>query len=358
MVTVAEIMTRQPVAVHAAATVADALRVMREQGISSVLVPPVAGSREYGIVTMQDVVGKIVRAGADPAAVRLGDVMTWRLVTAEPSWTVRRAAEVMAGARVRRLPVTDGGLIAGLVSDTDIFTSLGPRAEWEHVRRARKERALRRATGAGPAATVADIMSSPVLTIAGDAPLRDAVAKMVAAGISSLLVTQRTGPPVGIITKRDVVTKAVAGAQPIEATRVDALMSSPLRTIAAEATVEACSAEMAAARVRRLPVTREGEVAGIVSDSDILAAVSGGRWIGHHPGPTAVIAADVMRAPALAFQAVPAGALAPETSLWDCAARIADARVRELPVVQDGRIIGVVGEEDIIRVLAERGGHD
>ncbi|MDQ7858076.1 MAG: CBS domain-containing protein [Armatimonadota bacterium] len=358
MLTVADVMSRQPVAVHAAATVADALRVMRAHGISSVLVPPLAGSPEYGIVTMQDVLAKVVRAGADARTVRLGDVMTWRLVTAEPGWTVRRAAEAMADARVRRLPVTDGRGIVGLVSDTDIFTSLVPREEWGHVRRVRKERALRRAAAAGPAAAVADLMSSPVLTIAGDAPVRDAVAKMVAAGISSLLVTAPGGPPAAIVTKRDVVTKAVAHGRPIEATRVEALASGPLRTVAAEATVEACSAEMAAARVRRLPVTREGQIVGIVSDSDILAAVAGGRWVGKGTGPTAAIAADVLRAPPVAMQASTAGALAPETSLWECAARLADAGTRELPVVQDGQVIGVVGEEDIVRALAERGGHD
>lgn len=358
MLTVAEVMSRQPVAVHAAATVADALRVMRDHGISSVLVPPLAGSPEYGIVTMRDVLAKVVRPGADARAVRLGDIMTWRLVTAEPGWTVRRAAEAMAAARVRRLPVTDGRAIVGLVSDTDIFTSLVPREEWGHVRRVRKERSLRRAAAAGPAAAVADLMSSPVLTITGDAPVRDAVAKMVAAGISSLLVTAPDGSPTAIVTKRDVVTEAIAQGRPIAATRVETLASSPLRTIAAEATVEACSTEMAAARVRRLPVMRDGRIIGIVSDSDILAAVAGERWIGRGTGPTAAIAADVMRASPVAMQAGPTGALAPELSLWECAARLADARIRELPVVQDGRIIGVVGEEEIVRALAERGGHD
>jgi CBS domain-containing protein len=58
------------------------------------------------------------------------------------------------------------------------------------------------------------------------------------------------------------------------------------------------------------------------------------------------------------MQAGPTGALPPETSLWECAAQLADAGARELPVAQDGRIIGVVGEEDIVRALAERGGHD
>jgi CBS domain-containing protein len=356
--TIADIMTPRPVAVDASVTVAAALDVMRARGISSVLVLPLPGTTEYGIATMRDVIGKVIRDAIDPESIRLGDIMTWRLITAQPSWSFQQAAELMTTARVRRLPVTEGHQIIGLVSDTDLFTALAPRHEWEHVRQVRKERALRRAARTGPAATVADLMSTPVLTINPGASVRSAVRKMVSAGISSLLVVEGESTPRGIVTKRDVVTKAVARGRESEAVTAAEIMSSPVRTVDAATTVEACSSLMAEAGVRRFPVERAGQVAGLISDGDILAAVAGHRWLPARMGPTSLIAADVMRAPRVDLQPVWADAVPPELSVWECAARLAQAGVRELPVVQEGRIIGIVGDAEIVKALAERGGPD
>ncbi|MGH2627961.1 MAG: CBS domain-containing protein, partial [Anaerolineales bacterium] len=102
MATVAEVMTVHPLALHAGATVGDALEAMSGRGISSVLVLPLPDSPEYGIVTMRDVVGKVVREELDPGAVRLEDIVTWRPVTIAAAASLREAAGVMAQAQVRR----------------------------------------------------------------------------------------------------------------------------------------------------------------------------------------------------------------------------------------------------------------
>ncbi len=349
-------MTRTPLMVSAEATVTEALDAMKERGISSVLVlPPLSGSAEYGIVTMHDIVSKLVKENLDPDAFRLGDIMTWRLVTARPSWDLQQAAAAMAAARVRRLPVVKGGEIIGIISDTDLFTALVPRQEWEHVRLVRKQRAWHRASQTGPVQAVADLMSAPVIEIAPDASVRDAVEKMVASGISSLLVTSERGQ--GIITKRDVIKKVLAYGQDPRAVAVQEAMSSPVRTIKADATLEECSARMAAERVRRFPVDRTSRIVGIISDSDILAAVTTQRWRGQRrAGPTAYIVADVMRPAMAPMGSIGVDTVSPELSLWECAAKMSQAGVRQLSVVQEGRVIGIIGEADIMRALEERGG--
>lgn len=356
MMTVAECMTSRPVALQVGATVTEALEAMKERGISSVLVLPLPGSAEYGIATMRDIVSKVVRADLDPDAVRLGDIVTWRPATATAAATLREAAEVMAQARVRRLPVVDGGAIIGLISDTDIFTALVPQQEWDTVRRVRKERARRRVSQTGPARTVADLMSAPVLTASAGRTVAEAVAKMVAAGISSLVVMQ-DGERWGIITKRDVVIKAVAAGRDLQDARVVELMSSPVRTIGPDVTVEECSARMVADGVRRFPVEAGREIVGIISDSDILAAVAGHRWRGHRR-PAAVIVADVMRGPTGRLGPTGVESVTPELSLWACAATLARSGARELLVVQEGHVIGVVADTDIMEAVAERGGAD
>lgn len=355
--TVQEVMTRNPVMLGAGATLREALWTMRDRGISSVLVVPQPGASEYGMLTMRDIIAKVVRPGLDPVQIRVGDLVTWRLVTAEPDWTLQQAAATMARARVRRLPVFSGGDIAGIVSDTDLFTSLVPKSSWEHARAVRKERALRRVQESGAARTVGDLMSSPVLTIGPDALAIDAVRKMAASGVSSLIVQQEDSTE-GIITKRDVITKMMAEGKALEDVRVAGIMSSPVRTVDAGETIEACSARMVEERVRRFPVTREGQIAGIISDKDILAAVVADRWRARRRVPASFLVADVMRPAVGTIETSGVEGLLPEMNLWDAASRLAAVPARQLPVVQAGKVIGTVSEMDILRALEERGAAD
>jgi isocitrate dehydrogenase len=358
VLTVADIMTRQPVTLGPQATVAQALDTMKVRGISSVLVSPPSGITHYGISTMRDIVTKVVTNDLDPDAIHLGDIATWRLVTVDPLWTIQPTAQLMATANVRRLPVVEGSRLLGLVSDTDIFIALVQRQEWEHVRVLRKERAWQRAGLPGQVKWVSDLMSTPVLAIGTDAPVQAAVEKMVASGISSLLATSTRDSLQGIVTKRDVVTKVVEDGTDPKQVKVHALMSSPLKMIGPDVSIAECSARMASEGVRRFPVERRGEIIGIISDSDILAAVASHRWWGQ-PGrkwPTSYIVADIMKTPPAGSPVSLAQAVSPELSMWDCAAKLADSRLKELPVVQQGKVIGVVGRADVLRALEERGG--
>lgn len=359
VVTVADIMTPDPVMLGPEATVAQALDTMRAHGISSVLISPPAGITHYGITTMRDIVTKVVTHDLDPDSVPVGDITTWRLATVDPLWTIQPAAQLMTSTSVRRLPVVEGSRLLGLISDTDIFLALVQRQTWEYVRVRRKERAWQRADRPGQATTVSDLMSAPVLTIATEASVQDAVEKMVASGIASLLVTSTQDPLQGIVTKRDVVTKVVAEGTDRRQVRVRVVMSSPLRTIGPDISVGECSARMAEAGVRRFPVLRRGEIIGIISDSDILAAVVGHRWWGKRgrKWPTSSIVADIMRPAPQGFGITVAdAAVSPELSLWDCAAKLADSPLKSLPVVQQGKVIGVVGRAEVLRAVEERGG--
>ncbi len=357
MITVADVMTTRPLAVRANTTVAGALDAMRDRGVSSVLVLPRAGSTEYGVVTKRDIVRKVVGQNLDPAALRVGEISSWRLVTASRYWTIEQAASVMTEAGVRRLPVAGGGGILGLVSDTDIFTALVPRQDWESVRAVRKERALRRASRPGAAKTVVDLMSAPVLTISVGATALVAAKKMVASGVSSLLSITGRGAR-GIVTKRDLVTKVIARGRNVEQVTVAEIMSAPIRTIEPTATMEDCATRMEAQGVRRFPVLQDGHAAGIISDTDILAAVEAHRWSGlrRSTQPTSYIVADVMTLATVSLNPAGMDVVSPELSIWDCAATLARAGVARLPVVQEGEVIGTVSETDLVAAIQERGG--
>ncbi len=357
MITVADVMTTRPVAVSADTTVAGALDAMRDRGISSVLVLPVAGSSEYGVVTKRDIVGKVVGQDLNPVALYVGEITSWRLVTARRSWPIEQAAAVMAEAGIRRLPVVEEGEIVGLVSDTDIFTALVPRQDWESVRAVRKERALRRASRPGPARTVVDLMSVPVLTIGAGAAVLDGARKMVASGVSSLLALA-AGGTYGIVTKRDVVTKVIARWRDAQQVTVAETMSTPVRTIEPIVTLEECAGRMEAQGVRRFPVLHNQKIVGIISDTDILSALEARRWSGQRRPirPASYIVADVMTPSTIPVNPAGLDVVSPELSIWECAARLSRAGAARLPVVQEGEVIGTVSETDLVAAIQERGG--
>ncbi len=76
-----------------------------------------------GIVSERDVVTHLA-AGADPAHLTAGEVMSGDLLTVAPEATLLEAARTMREAQVRHLPVLSHGLIAGMVSMRDLFGAL------------------------------------------------------------------------------------------------------------------------------------------------------------------------------------------------------------------------------------------
>lgn len=99
---------------------AHASRVLREQGISSVVVVGPGAGGIAGIVTERDFV-RLVADGLDPATTPLADRMTRKLITVDPSADIAEAARLMREAGVRHLPVVDRGQLVGILSMRDVL---------------------------------------------------------------------------------------------------------------------------------------------------------------------------------------------------------------------------------------------
>jgi isocitrate dehydrogenase len=117
---VGEVMTRKIVAVPPSTNVMDAMHLMHREGITSVLVEQ-AGEREWGIMTMRDVLGRIVSAGRAPEQVLVDEIATRPLIYVTPETSLRDCSELMIARNIRRAVVQQGGEPVGIISDTDIF---------------------------------------------------------------------------------------------------------------------------------------------------------------------------------------------------------------------------------------------
>jgi CBS domain-containing protein len=73
-----------------------------------------------GIFTERDFLRRVVLQGRDPKVTRVREVMTERLVCTDPDQPVEDCMAVMTQARIRHLPVMEGGRLAGIVTIGDM----------------------------------------------------------------------------------------------------------------------------------------------------------------------------------------------------------------------------------------------
>ena len=126
---VREIMTRPAVAVGQDEPVAAAVRLMRRYNLGALPVCD-AGGRLRGMVTDRDITLRCFGGDADPAGMRISEIMSRGIVTARSSDSVESAAKTMARDRVRRLPVTENGRLVGMVSLCDMARRRDCQREW------------------------------------------------------------------------------------------------------------------------------------------------------------------------------------------------------------------------------------
>ena len=117
---------------------------------------------------------------------------------------------------------------------------------------------------------VRNIMTEDLITVDADAPLMQAMKKMVEKNIGSVIVS-RDDRPVGIVTERDILKDFCVNPRSGES-RIADIMSSPLITIDAGTSLGRAADLMAEKKIRRLLVTEDDMIKGIVTERDIMRA--------------------------------------------------------------------------------------
>lgn len=123
-------------------------------------------------------------------------------------------------------------------------------------------------------ATVEDILlskGSGVIAAAPDTTVREAARRMAEADVGSLIIEQ--APDIlGIFTERDLLRRVVAAGRNPDTTFVRDVMSSPVKSCSPRDDVRGVAARLGRERLRHLAVVDAGEVVGLLSLRDLLAA--------------------------------------------------------------------------------------
>ncbi len=142
-----------------------------------------------------------------------------------------------------------------------------------------------------------DIVSANVVTVGPDTAVREIARLLLDKQITAMPVVDQNGAPIGMISEEDLIRPddatrearrdwwltLLAGGEPVSSIFLEwlhsqkrnarYLMSKPVISIDEDADVRDIARLLAAHRIKRVPVVRNGRVVGIVSRGDLLRAL-------------------------------------------------------------------------------------
>jgi len=139
-----------------------------------------------------------------------------------------------------------------------------------------------------------DVMTHCLVSITPDAPIRDAIARMISHQVSGMPVIEKDGTPVGMITESDFLRRAEMHTEAPQRRWLELLlgpasvadeysrshgrtvkdvMSAELVTAGKETPLSEVVQLMEEHGIKRVPIVEDGRVVGIVSRADLMSAL-------------------------------------------------------------------------------------
>ncbi|MHC4497013.1 MAG: CBS domain-containing protein, partial [Planctomycetota bacterium] len=247
--TAADVMSRNVATIAPDETVVSAAIMMSEKGISCLAV--VDNGHVAGILTETDMLRRVARNGRHFYRVKLDQIMSHPVQSISPETSVLQASEIMGRMRVKRLPILERERLIGIVTQTDLVRVLTSYGMWRDI---------------------SEIMSRNVTAIGANASVAEAAEVMTSRKISCIVVLE-DDEAAGVLTEKDMLRRVVALKRDPVCVKMRDVMSSPVSTIPASCSVFTAAKMMEEMSVRRLVVTEDKQVCGVVTQSDIFMAV-------------------------------------------------------------------------------------
>lgn len=121
----------------------------------------------------------------------------------------------------------------------------------------------------GPDDEIALIAMAPLITLEGEATLREVAQTLDSADIGAVVVLPSDSETVAIVSERDIVRALANGADPDEVWAADVVPAEP-RWVSPSQSIRSVGEEMLASGARHLLVMGDGELVGMVGARDVL----------------------------------------------------------------------------------------
>ncbi|HZY95044.1 MAG TPA: CBS domain-containing protein [Candidatus Bathyarchaeia archaeon] len=246
LASVRDFMSKHVQTISSGSTVDEAINKMAKHNVGSLVV--MGGLGPKGLLSERDLVSKLVATGKTPEKTLVTEVMSGQITRFHPEQSLREAAQIMNSLRNRLLVFEDDHII-GIVTATDIVRGIHEMNYTFDIDKG--------------------TMKS-VYTVKNETSLKEAIEVMSQLRIGSL-ITMKNDEPDGIFTEWDLVRNVLAPHLALES-HVGDQASRPLMTAEEGIGGRQAASIMTINHIKRLPLTRRGVIAGIVTARDLVEA--------------------------------------------------------------------------------------
>lgn len=244
-----DIMSTEIVSTRIDAKMDEVAKIMGEKHIGSLIVENY--DTPVGIVTERDLLSKVLALEKNPKDVEVKEIMSYPLIKICSTAEIKEAAQVMIHKK-GRLTVYECGNLVGIITASDLIRSLPDVPETRF--------------------TVDKYMTKEVITVDEKTTISEISKIMGKERIGSVIITRKDKPiQLSIFTERDLLTTFLAKEKSL-ITEVGKAASSPLIMARSGTTIHKTAAIMSSNHIRRLPISKNGKLIGIITARDLVEA--------------------------------------------------------------------------------------
>ena len=260
---------------------------------------------------------------------QIKNLMSEDLITVDKDQNLSDALKLLRKHNVSRLPVTNNKELVGIISERDIANKLGS-SKYESMPASRLH--------------ISSVMVKDVFTVPKEMQLEDVAKLMLDNGIGSVPVMDDE-KMVGIVSKADFVTLATGIA--FDKITVKEIMSKELMTVSSTERIVHARRQMIESNVGRLPVVDDEELVGMITSKDLMRAFIDFR----KKVPEKYQKSQIKELLVEDIMSTNPTSVTKDMSITEISQIIMETGFNGLPVVEDGKVVGIITQTDILKLI-------
>ena len=269
------------------------------------------------------------------------DIASEDVITISTGLPIKDATEKMVENGIRRLPVTDPGTrrLKGMLVTRDIVNFLGGGEKHQIIENKHSGNFL----SAINDSTERIMDPNPPYTT-NKSSISKTAQKMKDEGVGGLPILDKDKKILGIVSERDLT-----GYMPSPANaKVDNYMTQNVITLEPDVFLTEAMEEMISKGFRRLPVVENDDIIGIITSVDVLKYFGSSEMFKNMSSGNA---ADALHVEIKKIMTEDPLCCEPEDDVGNIARKMKESGFGGLPVTENGNLIGIITERDIIEAL-------
>jgi len=253
------------------------------------------------------------------------DVMTKEVIFVDKDVDLKHVLDLMKKHEITKIPVVENKKLLGVITDNIIAYKLG---------------SIRKRGIPASRLHASSVTDKDFETVGPNTDIKSILTKVGTPGPTMINVVENE-KLLGVITKADLLPLVKSSK------KIDTIMQTKMFTVAPGDRVVHARRMIIDENVARIPVASQGELIGMISDTEIayaLADLKRSVPLGkqkHHLEE--LLVENVMKIPVISTN--------PNTSISDAAKIMMEKNIGALPVLQNNKIVGIITRTDLIRTI-------